>query len=66
MNAEQQASRRLIAYRIAAIVDKFDSPKQKEELMKEKLATDIREFIQEYFDAWQEGVTEKILSYLFR
>jgi steroid delta-isomerase-like uncharacterized protein len=31
--------------------------------MKEKLATDIREFIQEYFDAWQEGVTEKILSY---
>ena len=31
--------------------------------MKEKLATDIREFIQEYFDAWQEGVTETILSY---
>ncbi len=31
--------------------------------MKEKLATDIREFIQEYFAAWQEGVTEKILSY---
>ena len=31
--------------------------------MKEKLATDIREFIQEYFDAWQEGVTERILSY---
>jgi hypothetical protein len=23
--------------------------------MKEELATDIREFIQEYFDAWQEG-----------
>ena len=31
--------------------------------MKEKFATDIREFMQEYFDAWQEGVTEKILSY---
>ena len=31
--------------------------------MKEQLAIDVREFIQEYFDAWQEGVTEKILSY---
>ena len=31
--------------------------------MKEKLATNIGEFMQEYFDAWQEGVTEKILSY---
>jgi len=31
--------------------------------MKENPAADIREFIQEYFDAWQEGVTEKILSY---
>jgi steroid delta-isomerase-like uncharacterized protein len=31
--------------------------------MKEKLATNIGEFIQGYFDAWTKGVTEKILSY---
>ena len=31
--------------------------------MKGKFGIDIREFMQEYFDAWTEGVTEKILSY---
>ena len=31
--------------------------------MKEKLAIDMREFMQEYFDACHEGVIEKILSY---
>jgi steroid delta-isomerase-like uncharacterized protein len=33
------------------------------ELTKEKVATDIRIFMQEYFDAWTEGVQEKILAY---
>jgi len=51
----------LFAQRNAVIV--FDNPYQKEERMKEKLATDVRQFIPEYFEAWQEGVTEKILSY---
>jgi steroid delta-isomerase-like uncharacterized protein len=32
-------------------------------LVEEKLSTDIRAFTQEYFDAWTEGVLEKILSY---
>jgi steroid delta-isomerase-like uncharacterized protein len=31
--------------------------------MKEQPAIDVREFIQEYFDAWRDGITEKILSY---
>jgi steroid delta-isomerase-like uncharacterized protein len=31
--------------------------------MKEQPAKHIREFMQQYFDAWEEGVTEKILSY---
>jgi steroid delta-isomerase-like uncharacterized protein len=31
--------------------------------MKEQPALDIRQFMQQYFDAWEEGIAEKILSY---
>lgn len=31
--------------------------------MKEQPAKDIRKFMQQYFDAWEKGVTEKILAY---
>ena len=33
------------------------------ELTQEKVVTDMRAFMQEYFDAWTEGSLEKILSY---
>ena len=31
--------------------------------MTQQPAIDIREFMQQYFDVWEEGITEKILSY---
>jgi steroid delta-isomerase-like uncharacterized protein len=42
---------------------KISTPEKKENSMSVQVASDIRVFIQEYFDAWEESKVDKILAY---